>query len=237
MSPVTERTRIALVNDYEIVVEGLARVLEPFAERIEIVEINARERVDTVVDVALYDTFAQPKPDDEDVSRLVANPLNRHVAVFTWKMDDDLIEAALARGARGYFPKSLAAADLVDGLERVAAGESVVHGARARVRSGPAVDWPGRALGISDRESEILALITQGKSNADIALLAHLSPNTIKTHIRTLYSKIGAVNRVDAVLWGSDHGFRPDHQSVRLTQGDVGSPARPGTIGGRSVDG
>jgi len=219
------RIRIALVNDYEIVVEGLARVLEPYADRVEIVEINARERVDTIVDVALYDTFAQPKPDDEDVSRLVGNPLNRHVAVFTWKMDDDLIEAAVARGARGYFPKSLPTVDLVDGLERVAAGESVIHGARARVRSGPGVEWPGRSLGISDRESEILALITQGKSNADIALLAHLSPNTIKTHIRTLYSKIGAVNRVDAVIWGTDHGFRPDHQSVRLSQAEDGPRA------------
>ena len=219
------RIRIALVNDYEIVVEGLARVLEPYADRVEIVEINARERVDTIVDVALYDTFAQPKPDDEDVSRLVCNPLNRHVAVFTWKMDDDLIEAAVARGARGYFPKSLPTADLVDGLERVAAGESVIHRARARVRSGPGVEWPGRSLGISDRESEILALITQGKSNADIALLAHLSPNTIKTHIRTLYSKIGAVNRVDAVIWGTDHGFRPDHQSVRLSQAEDGPRA------------
>jgi len=225
MSTRADRVRVALVNDYEIVVQGLARVLEPFGDRIEIVELNARARVDAPVDVALYDTFAQPEPDDEDVSRLVANPLNRHVAVFTWKMDQELIDAALGRGASGYFPKSLGAGDLVDGLERVAAGECVVHGARSRVRSGAGVDWPGRALGISDRESEILALITQGKSNADIAVLTYLSPNTIKTHIKTLYSKIGAVNRVDAVLWGADHGFRPDHQSVRLARAEDGPRA------------
>ncbi len=56
----------------------------------------------------------------------------------------------------------------------------------------PGVDWPGREHGISDRQSEILALITQGKRNEEIAVLTHLSPNTVKTHIRTLYSKIGA---------------------------------------------
>ncbi|GAB2971595.1 response regulator transcription factor [Frigoribacterium salinisoli] len=223
-SPATPIT-VALVNDYELVVRGLARMLEPFADRVEVVELDARERVGTAVDVALYDTFAQPRRDDEDVSRLVSNPLNRHVAVFTWKMDQDLIDAALARGATGYFPKSLPAADLVSGLEEVAAGRDAVHGPQRRVRSGPGIDWPGRDLGISDRESEILALVTQGKSNAEIAVLTYLSPNTVKTHIRTLYSKIGATNRVEAVLWGTDHGFRPDHHSVRLARATGGDRA------------
>lgn len=218
MSTSLRRPRVALINDYEIVVRGLAKMIEPFAERIEVVELDARERVQNTVDVALYDTFAQPQPDDEDVSRLVANPLNRHVAVFTWKMDQDLIDAALRRGATGYFPKSLNAAALVEGLELVAAGELVIHPPQARVRSGPGISWPGQHLGISDREAEILGLITQGKSNADIAILTHLSPNTVKTHIRTLYAKIGARNRVDAVLWGAEHGFRPDHCSVLLAR-------------------
>ncbi|MFF7684300.1 LuxR C-terminal-related transcriptional regulator [Microbacterium sp. NPDC007973] len=219
MSLTGRRLRVALVNDYEIVVRGLARMLEPFSDRVDVVELDARERVGSAVDVALYDTFAQPQPDDEDVSRLVSNPLNRHVAVFTWKMDQDLIDAALERGATGYLPKSLNAAHLVADLERVAAGERVIHPARARVRSAPGISWPGQHLGISDRESEILGLITQGRSNADIAVLTHLSPNTVKTHIRALYAKIGAENRVDAVLWGTENGFRPDHRSVLLARG------------------
>ncbi len=209
-----ERIRVALVNDYELVLRGLADMLAPFSDRLEIVQLDARERVSVDVDVALYDTFAQPEPDDEDVSRLVANPKIRTVAVFTWKMDESLIRAATGRGATGYFAKSISGAELADGLLRVAAGESVIGSPRRRVPSGPGVDWPGREHGISDRQSEILALITQGKRNAEIAELVHLSPNTVKTHIRTLYSKIGAVNRVDAVLWGSEHGFRPDHRSI-----------------------
>jgi len=164
--------------------------------------------------VALYDTFAQPEPDDEDVSRLAANPRIRTVAVFTWKMDQDLIDAAVSRGATGYFAKSSTAEQLADGLLRVAAGERVLGVPQRRVPSGPGVDWPGRDHGISDRQSEILALITQGKRNVEIAELTHLSPNTVKTHIRTLYSKIGAENRVDAVLWGTENGFRPDHRSI-----------------------
>ncbi|MEK6310920.1 MAG: response regulator transcription factor [Curtobacterium sp.] len=209
-----ERIRVALVNDYELVLRGLADMLAPFSDRIEVVQLDAGHRVDVAVDVALYDTFAQPRPDDEDVSRLAANPRIRSVAVFTWKMDRDLIEAAVRRGATGYFPKSMSGGELASALVAVAGGEHVIGAPRRRVPSGPGVDWPGRTHGISDRQSEILALITQGKSNLEIAELTHLSPNTVKTHIRTLYSKIGAGNRVAAVLWGTSNGFRPDHRSV-----------------------
>ncbi|WP_144761134.1 response regulator transcription factor [Curtobacterium sp. 9128] len=210
----SKRIRVALVNDYELVLRGLAHMLAPFDDRLEVVQLDARERVDADVDVALYDTFAQPEPDDEDVSRLASNPLIKTVAVFTWKMDQELIDAATRRGATGYFAKSISGDELADGLLRVAAGETVLGSPRRRVPSGPGVDWPGRDHGISDRQSEILALITQGKRNAEIAELTHLSPNTVKTHIRTLYSKIGAVTRVDAVLWGTENGFRPDHRSI-----------------------
>ncbi|MDM7885600.1 MULTISPECIES: response regulator transcription factor [Curtobacterium] len=210
----SDRIRVALVNDYELVLRGLADMLAPFADRIDVVQLDARRRVTVDVDVALYDTFAQPEPDDEDIDRLASNPRIRTVAVFTWKMDQDLIDAAVARGATGYFAKSSTAEHLAEGLQRVAAGERVLESPRRRVPSGPGVRWPGRAEGISDRQSEILALITQGKRNTEIAELTHLSPNTVKTHIRTLYSKIGAENRVDAVLWGTENGFRPDHRST-----------------------
>ncbi|MFZ7089324.1 LuxR C-terminal-related transcriptional regulator [Curtobacterium sp. RRHDQ10] len=208
------RVRVALVNDYELVLRGLAEMLQPFTDRIEIVQLDARTRVTDDVDVALYDTFAQPEPDDEDVSRLSANPRIRTVAVFTWKMDQDLMDAAVRRGATGYFAKSLSGAELADRLLRVAVGETVVDPPQRKVRTSDGVDWPGRTIGISDRQSEILALITQGKRNTEIAELTHLSLNTVKSHIRTLYSKIGAGNRVDAVLWGTEHGFRPDHRSI-----------------------
>jgi DNA-binding NarL/FixJ family response regulator len=182
-----ERIRVALVNDYELVLRGLADMLAPFDDRLEVVQLDAGARVTAVVDVALYDTFAQPRPDDEDVSRLVSNPRIRTVAVFTWKMDQSLIDAATRRGATGYFAKSISGSELAEGLLQVAAGESVIGTPRRRVPSGPGVDWPE---------------------------LTHLSPNTVKTHIRTLYSKIGVVTRVEAALWGTENGFRPDHRSI-----------------------
>ena len=70
-----------------------------------------------------------------------------------------------------------------------------------RARSAVGLDWPGRGEGLSDRESEILALITQGKSNAEVAAQTYLTPNTVKSYIRTIYRKIEVGSRTQAVLW------------------------------------
>ena len=71
-------------------------------------------------------------------------------------------------------------------------------------------DWPGRDRGLSAREAEVIALITQGLGNDEIADRMFTSINTVKTYIRTAYRKIGVDSRTRAVLWGVDHGFRPD---------------------------
>ena len=103
----------------------------------------------------MYDSFAQPESDDEEIAVLVDNPRARRVVVYTWNFHPDLVESARNQGAHGYLSKTLPARELV------AVG----------------LDWPGRGEGLSDRESEILALITQGKSNAEVAKLTYLSPN------------------------------------------------------------
>ena len=99
-------------------------------------------------------------------------------------------------------------------IEAVHAGEMVINEPDRRVRAVNGSDWPGRSEGLTDRESEVLALITQGMSNAEVADLTYLSPNTIKTYIRSVYRKIGATSRTQAVLWGVEHGFRPDKRRI-----------------------
>ena len=76
------------------------------------------------------------------------------------------------------------------------------------------LEWPGRREGLTDREAEILALITQGRSNAEVAALTFLSPNTVKSYIRSVYRKIDAGSRTQAVLWGVRNGFTPDHHRI-----------------------
>ena len=210
---------VALVNDYDLVLAGVARMLDRYSDRVVIAEIDANEPVDDVVDIVLYDNFAQPESDRHELSTLVSNPRARRVVVYTWNFHPELIESARHQGARGYLSKTLPAKDLVVALEAVHAGEEVVSDPPPRARSATGLDWPGRGEGLTDRESEILALITQGMSNAEVASLTYLSPNTVKSYIRTIYRKIDVASRTQAVLWGVDHGFTPDHHRIEHWRG------------------
>src|SRR5690349_8228753 len=87
--------RLALVDDYEIVLVGVAHMFDEYRDRIEIVEIDASEPVTSEVDVVLYDTFAQPEADADAITTLIENPLAHRVAVYTWAFAPAVIEAAL----------------------------------------------------------------------------------------------------------------------------------------------
>ncbi|ASN53486.1 response regulator transcription factor [Sinomonas sp. R1AF57] len=210
--------RVALVNDYEVVVQGLAAMLRSYRDSLHVVELDLNRDVGQPVDITLYDTFAAPQGDAEDVRRLAANPLAGKVVVYSWNLDSDLVSAALANGASAYLSKGLTAKELTTALHAVHRGElgavAAAHGS-AKVVGG---DWPGREEGLTQREAEILALITQGLSNLEIADLTHLSINSVKTFIRSCYRRIGAANRPQAILWGVEHGFRPDRARIRLSE-------------------
>ncbi|RYP83902.1 response regulator transcription factor [Nocardioides guangzhouensis] len=210
--------RLALVNDYEVVVRGLADMLRSYTDAFDVVELDAALPVQQPVDIALYDTFAQPQGDGDRVKELLANPRVRHLVVYSWNLQELLTTATMQRGVAGYLSKSLTAAELTSALEAVARGETVISPdpGRSAVIGG---DWPGREEGLTAREAEVLALITQGMSNADIALRTSLSINSIKSYIRSCYRKIGAVSRSQAVLWGATHGFLPDR--VRVSEPDI----------------
>ena len=204
---------VALVDDYDVVLIGVANMFDRYRDRVVVAEIDSNMGLDDAVDIVLYDSFAQPESDHEEIAHLVANPRARRVVVYTWNFHPDLIESARQHGAHGTFQDAA----------RARSGRRPGGGAcrrdrhqrrPPRARSAPGLNWPGRGEGLSDRESEILALITQGKSNAEVAALTYLSPNTIKSYIRTIYRKIGAASRTQAVLWGVKHGFTPDHNRI-----------------------
>ncbi|BEP13433.1 response regulator transcription factor [Acidothermaceae bacterium B102] len=210
----TTPIRVALVDDYDVVLAGVAHLLDDYPDRVVVAEIDANTPVEDMVDIVLYDAFAQPESDQAEIAVLIDNPRARKVVVYTWNFQQELVDAACQLGVHGYLSKTLGARDLVAALEAVHAGELVISAPPPRPGSALGLDWPGRTEGLTDRESEVLALITQGKSNAEVASLTFLSPNTVKSHIRAAYRKIGAESRTQAVLWGVEHGFRPDHHRI-----------------------
>jgi DNA-binding NarL/FixJ family response regulator len=193
--------RVALTNDFELVVAGLARMLAGFDDRVTVVDTAVQpDTVDRRVDVALFDTFAHTGDGMDEIERLVKDPDVHRVAVFTWQFEQTLVDRALAMGCTGYLSKALDAEHLVAALEQVARGHQVVSADPLLDRhTSPERGWPGRADGLSERESEVLVLIAEGLSNLDIARSLTISPNSVKAHIRSGYRKLGVATRAQAV--------------------------------------
>src|SRR5215207_10499299 len=199
--------RLAIVDDYAVVIAGVASFLAE--ERIDVVETGASLAVVSDVDVVLYDTFGQIQGQGLDLEDFVRDS-GAKVVIYSWNLSPDLIAEAIAGGASGYLSKVLTGPAIVQALERIMEGEIVILGGDDESSVGGAGDWPGRSAGLSPREAEIIALVTRGLSNQQIADRAFLSINSVKTYIRSAYRKMGVQRRTQAVIWGMEHGFQID---------------------------
>jgi DNA-binding NarL/FixJ family response regulator len=197
---VERRIRVAVANDYEIVVVGLAAMLDRH-EDLEVVDmfIVGEQSPSEPIDVVLYDTFGREAVDQEQLKVLVSTPLVRHVVVFTLSWADPLTQGALQQGVSGVLSKALDGEELAARLREIVRGTAVVspppHG---RIVSGTGRDWPGRSFGLSERESECLVLLAAGLRNAEIARSLYVSEDTVKTHLKRAYRKLGVSNRAQA---------------------------------------
>ena len=220
---------IALVDDYEVVLIGLAHMFDAYRDLIVIAEIDTNLPVTDDVDIVLYDSFAQPEADHDEINVLINNPHARRVVIYTWNFHPDLIASATTKGASGYLSKTLPARDLVTALQAVHAGQTVISTHATHTRPPTALDWPRLNRRPHRPRIQILALITQGKSNLEVAALTFLSINTIKSYIRSTYRKIGAHSRTQAVLWGMDTASNPTTaaSTTRAADPDPPQPHQP----------
>lgn len=203
--------RVAIHNDYRLIVAGLASLLSDYPDQVEVVELTASVHPAQTVDLTLYDSFGTPDSVRANVAQLVGNPDAGRVVVYSWDTTQTRIDGALDAGAAGYLSKSLDADDLVTGLVAVADGKTVVRLGNAVPEEDAAdrfvANWPGRQAGLTPREAELLALITSGLRNEQVAQRLGISINSVKTHIRHAYAKIGVDSRSQAVRWGMEHGL------------------------------
>lgn len=192
----TGRMRLALVNDYELILKGLQALLEPFTDRVEVVEIDVGQQPSQPVDIALFDPYGHMHLGLDPVGALARNPNVGAVVVYTWQLMSGQADRILATGARAVLAKSVTAEKLIDELERVARGETVVS---RDFRLNTAMAWPGADMRLTERESEVVTFLASGMSNRDIADAMILSENTVKTHLKSIFQKIGVSSRAQAV--------------------------------------
>ena len=215
----TEPVRIVLVDDHEMVIEGLKAMLAAFSERVQVVgQAVGAERALSVVDelkpdIVLTDVRMQGSSGLDLCQELRQRDPLRKVVMLSVYDDEQYLFQALRVGASGYLLKSISSDDLVRQLEFVHSGETAIDpGMAAR-----AVDtaarmqrdefWPGARQGLTQRESEILSFVVSGLSNRAIATKLVIGDETVKSHLRSIYRKLGVSDRAGAVATALREGI------------------------------
>jgi DNA-binding NarL/FixJ family response regulator len=191
--------RIAIVDDHPVVREGLAAALSNRGFEIAASFGSAEEllaaRFDA--DVVLLD-LELPGMSGVDAIARVGKP----VLVLTAYANDEQIEAVLRAGARGYLLKGAAVDEIERAIRAVASGQTYLDpkvASRLVALSG--------APRLSAREREVLRLVAAGRSNKEIASALDVAERTVKFHVTSIFNKLGAENRAQAVALAIERGL------------------------------
>lgn len=210
--------RLLLVDDQDLVRLGLRRILrrrdgfEVVAECADGDEVAAAVAASDP-DVVLMDLRMKRMSGMDATRALTAAAGAPPVLVLTTFRDDDLLSAALRAGASGFVLKDSPAEELIRAVRLVAAGEAVLDpSVTARVletyRAAPAeaAAPSGTLARLTSREVDVLALIGRGLSNDDIAAELVIGVVTVKSHIGSIFTKLGVRNRAEAIVFAFDNG-------------------------------
>jgi DNA-binding NarL/FixJ family response regulator len=187
---------VAVVSPQAVVLHGLVGLLGRHPRRVTVVDYPDHDP-----EVLVYDVLSLLDPDGVDLAEVVGAGRPKVLAVSR-DLRPELAARAIAAGAQGAVSIGAEDEELVDAVEAVARGD----GSEMRTVR------PGAAAGLTERETQVLTLIAQGHTNAEIARALYLSPNSIKTYVRTGYRKIGAASRSQAVSWAIRNGFPTDRE-------------------------
>ena len=205
--------RILLVDDHEVVRVGLRALIndqpgmkvvgEAATAREAVIQAGIQRPDIVVLDLRLPDGHGV------DVCRdIKAKFPNTRIIVLTSFADDDAILDAIAFGAEGYVLKKIGSDEILDAIRRIGRGEnildpSVTETVLSSMRHLKRQEWAHAFSGLNARELNILALVTEGKTNGEIGQVLHLSERTVRNYVSTILSKLNLKSRTQAAAFAA----------------------------------
>jgi DNA-binding NarL/FixJ family response regulator len=231
---VTRAPRVVIADDQELLRSGFAMILA--ADGIEVVgeAADGAQAIDVVrstsPDVVLMD-IQMPGIDGLEATRriLTGDATAPHIIILTTFDLDRYVYAALSAGASGFLLKDVSPERLVTAVRMVRDGDALLAPAITRrlverfaSRTDQAANLHRDLSTLTPRELDVIRLLAQGLSNAELAATLHLSETTVKTHVTRILSKLGLRDRAQAIIVAYETGLitpgstdRPDHRGGR----------------------
>jgi NarL family two-component system response regulator LiaR len=213
----TEKIKVLIVDDHQVVRQGLRTFLELHEDVVVVGEAGDGATAVEMArqlepDVVLMD-LVMPRLDGVAATREIKSKgIPAHVIALTSFTEDDKVMPAIQAGASSYLLKDVSPDDLVEAIRAVHRGEARLHPDIARKLmeqvahpAGPASAPPVEHL--TEREREVIRLVAQGRSNAEIAQALIISDKTVKTHISNILSKLKLQDRTQLAIYAIKHGL------------------------------
>ena len=212
------KQRIVLVDDHEVVRLGLKSLLERHPQFDVVGEAgSAREAVEQVAtlkpEVVLMDIRLPGTSGIEACEEIVNKFPGTRVIMLTSYADDEMLFSAIRAGASGYLLKQIGSDELIRALEAVSRGEALLDPAVTQrvfqeVRRAVKEEEASAFAHLSQQEKHVLLLVSEGKTNREIAKSLFLGEGTVRNYVSSILSKLGVNNRAEAAAYAVQHNLR-----------------------------
>jgi len=212
------KQRILLVDDHEVVRLGLKSLLERHPQFDVVGEAgSAREALEQVTalqpDVVVMDIRLPGASGIEACEEIVNRFPNTKVIMLTSYAEDEMLFSAIRVGASGYILKQIGSDDLVKALEAVGRGEALLDPAVTQrvfqeVRRAVKEEEASAFAHLSQQEKHVLLLVSEGKTNREIAKALFLGEGTVRNYVSSILAKLSVNNRAEAAAYAVEHNLR-----------------------------
>jgi len=212
------KQRILLVDDHEVVRLGLKSLLERHPQFDIVGEAaSAREALEEVEkthpDVVVMDIRLPGTSGIEACEEITSRFPETRVLMLTSYAEDEMLFSAIRAGASGYVLKQIGGDELVHALEAVARGEALLDPAVTQrvfqeVRRAVKEEEASAFAHLSQQEKHVLLLVSEGKTNREIAKALFLGEGTVRNYVSSILSKLGVSNRAEAAAYAVEHNLR-----------------------------